>query len=326
MAMVHSSLSSSPRRWLRSASFPTLCSRFFFPASSSSVRYHYRASPFTFKLIPARCSGSVEGGSDASSKGILSEMLDKGVEELLRSEGNRGLVEELQRAEKRVQDARNELAEIERQEREAANLKEYVRKLEIRASEIEECQREISLARTMIEEAESTLSSNIDRTDPMNDSFSTETGDVDKEAERWESVKASSVSAVVGTLAGLPITLAQANSDVEVLLHAAVTFISCALFGVTFRYTMRRDLDNIQLKTGTSAAFGFVKGLAELEGMFPMQFNEYTLVNCARDAAIYVSENIFIFLFAAIGLDYCFKVRLLSPFPMRSSSSRTTSR
>lgn len=63
-------------------------------------------------------------------------MLDKGVEKLLRSEGNRGLMEELERAEKRVQDARNELAEIERQEKEAANLKEYVRKLETRASEV----------------------------------------------------------------------------------------------------------------------------------------------------------------------------------------------
>ncbi|CAN6485048.1 unnamed protein product [Victoria cruziana] len=324
MAIVHSCLSSSPSRSFRSAFPPTPYSRFFFPYSPF-IRNHHRPSPSTFKLIPARCSGSVEGGSDASSKGILSDMLDKGVEKLLRSEGNRGLMEELERAEKRVQDATNELAEIERQEKEAANLKEYVRKLETRASEIEECQREISLARTMIEEAESTLSSNIGQIDPMNDTFSIETGDIDREAERLESVKASSISAVVGTFAGLPITLAQANSSDELLLRVAVTFISCALFGVTFRYTLRRDLDNIQLKTGTSAAFGFVKGLAELEGVYSLELNEYSLVNCARDAALYVSENAFIFLFAAIALDYCFKMRLLSPFPMRSSSSRTTS-
>lgn len=84
-----------------------------------------------------------------------------------------------------------------------------------------------------------------------------------KNKERFESVKAASISAIVGTLAGLPISLSQATDASQLILPSVITLISCALFGVTFRYAVRRDLDNFQLKSGTSAAFGFVKGISE---------------------------------------------------------------
>lgn len=86
---------------------------------------------------------------------------------------------------------------------------------------------------------------------------------MNKDKERLESVKAASVSAVIGTLAELPISLTRVTSNSELILPLAITFVSCALFGVTFRYAIRRDLDNFQLKSGTSAAFGFVKGTNE---------------------------------------------------------------
>lgn len=108
----------------------------------------------------------------------------------------------------------------------------------------------------MVEEAERSLSQSEDR-----DSYGEEgNGEINKDEERLESVKAASVSAIVGTLASLPITLTQVSSSSELILPLAITFVSCALFGVTFRYTIRRDLDNIDLKTGACAAFGFVKG------------------------------------------------------------------
>lgn len=90
------------------------------------------------------------------------------------------------------------------------------------------------------------------------------TEELDRNAERLESVKAASVSALVGSFAGLPISLAQMTNDSLLVLPFAITFISCALFGVTFRYAVRRDLDNFQLKTGTAAAFAFVKGITFL--------------------------------------------------------------
>ena len=65
-----------------------------------------------------------------------------------------------------------------------------------------------------------------------------------------------------------------------------INFVSCGLFGVTFRYAVRRDLDNIQLKTGTSAAFGFVKGLATLGRGPPLEFDTGSLLSHAFDGVL----------------------------------------
>ena len=113
-----------------------------------------------------------------------------------------------------------------------------------------------------------------------------ENEEIDRNEERVESIKATLISALVGTLAGLPISLTQATNSSELILPLTINFISCALFGITFRCTIRSDLDNIQLKTGTSAAFGFRLLL------FPS------------------------------GLDYCFEMKLLSPFPIKKPISR----
>lgn len=112
----------------------------------------------------------------------------------------------------------------------------------------------------MVDEAQRSLSSNMEGMGSQ-DALDEE---IDKDEERLESVKAASISAVIGTLASLPISLYQDSSYTQLALHLAIIFISCALFGVTFRYTVRRDLDNIQLKTGTSAAFGLVKGSSNI--------------------------------------------------------------
>lgn len=194
----------------------------------------------------------------------------------------------------------------------------------------------------MIEEAERSLSQS-----EGGDAISNrKDGELDREEERLESIKAASISAIVGTLAGLPIFLTQATNTSQLVLPTAITLISCALFGVTFRYTIRRDLDNTQLKTGTSAAFGFVKGtengslnkelnylnavseevillinagLATLDGGLPLELNAESFSSHAFDAAVYISENLYVFISAAVALDYCFKMRLLSPFPIRKS-------
>jgi len=119
---------------------------------------------------------------------------------------------------------------------------------------IAECQQEILEARAMVEEAERSLSLN-------NDGDALESKEISRDQERLESIKAGFVSALVGTLAGLPISLTQVTSNAQLILPSTITFISCALFGLTFRYAVRRDLDNFQLKTGTAAAFGIVKGI-----------------------------------------------------------------
>ncbi|KAK9122236.1 hypothetical protein Syun_019853 [Stephania yunnanensis] len=233
-----------------------------------------------------KCSSEeIENGG---LKDLLSGVVDERVRELLKREENRKLLDGLEKASMRVELAKRELEEIERQEIEAARMRDYVDQLETRASEIAECQREIYEARAMVEEAECSLSLIPDGLDHL---VEKENDEIDKDEG--------------------------ATSSEQLILPLAITFVSCALFGVTFRYTIRRDLDNIQLKSGTSAAFGIVKGLAALGAGPPLELNNASLWSHLVDGATLMSENLFVFLFAAVALDYCFKMRLLSPFPIK---------
>lgn len=53
-----------------------------------------------------------------------------------------------------------------------------------------------------------------------------------------------------------------------------------------------------------------------LSGGRLLELNFESLLSYARDGTIYVSENLLIFVSAAVSLDYCLKTRLLSPFPI----------
>ncbi|KAL0550568.1 hypothetical protein IC582_015090 [Cucumis melo] len=311
----HSFLSSSNPIHL-----PPISTNFLKSHPSSTKICHKRLGFSTPRLKILKCTSESndQAQNDFNLKNALSSMVGEQVEELLNREENRSLLDGLEKASMRVEIAKKQLAEIEKQELELKRYKDYVSQLENRASEIEECQKEILEARGMIEEAERSLA----QSEGGNAIRDGEDGGLDRDEERFESVKVASISAIVGTLAGLPIFLNQVNSTSQLLLPTAITFISCALFGVTFRYTIRRDLDNIQLKTGTSAAFGFVKGLATLDGGVPLELSAESFSSHVIDAAVYVSENLYIFICAAVALDYCFKMSLLSPFPIRKSISR----
>ncbi|KAL3649721.1 hypothetical protein CASFOL_006124 [Castilleja foliolosa] len=292
------------------------------PPSSTPLlqqRFHIISTKLSLSSTASRASLALKcskNGSPSSASGdggslrdLLSGMVDERVDELLKKEENKGLLDGLEQASKRVESAKRELAEIEKQEIEAKIMRDYVNQLESRASEIAECQKEISEARAMVEEAERSLTD--------------QRLVASKDEERLESVKAASVSGLVGVLAELPISLSRASSNSELILSLAITFVSCALFGVTFRYAIRRDLDNFQLKSGTSAAFGFVKGLGMLGGGPPLELNVVSFVSHAFNGAIYVSESLLVFLFAGVALDFCIKLRILSPFPIDPSVPKT---
>ncbi|KAL8539936.1 hypothetical protein ACS0TY_001517 [Phlomoides rotata] len=272
------------------------------------------AFPISRASVAVKCSenGSSGSGDEGSLKKVLSGMVDERVEQLLKKQENRELLEGLEQASMRVEIAKRELALIEKQEIEARSMRDYIDQLESRASEIAECQKDILEAREMVKEAEKSLKGR--------DSYNQGSN---KEEERFESVKAASISAVVGTLAQLPICLSRVTSNSELILPLTITFISCALFGVTFRYAVRRDLDNFQLKSGTSAAFGFVKGLGMLGAGPALEVDTSSFLSHAFDGAIYVSESLLIFLLAGVALDFCIKLRILSPFPIEDSVPRT---
>ncbi|KAL9249702.1 hypothetical protein AKJ16_DCAP01158 [Drosera capensis] len=272
-------------------------------------------------LPPLKCSSDHTDGGSVFKNAALSSIVGKKVEELLSREENKEMMDRLNKAVDRVELARRELKEIEKEEMEAKKMREYIEIMESRASEIAGAQKAISEARILNEEAERSLSMFVDEFSPE-DTAVTEGSEINRDGERWESVRAASISAIVGTLAGLPISASLVTSGSELLLPLAVTFVSCALFGVTFRYAVRRDLDNIQLKTGTAAAFGLVKGLGTLNGGPALELNINSFTSHAVDGALLAAQNVFIFIFAAVALDFCFKMRLLSPFPMRRSTAK----
>ncbi|EPS70416.1 hypothetical protein M569_04346, partial [Genlisea aurea] len=220
------------------------------------------------------------------------------VEELLQKEENEGLLTCLQEASDRLHAARTNL-----------------RLLQSRAAEIAEFQKEISQAKAKLREAEQQLleddgqTQTTTTTTTKESSLSLPNGDAAaaaKKAERLESAKAASISAIVGTLAQLPFSLTDHVSHSQLIISLLAATVSSALFGVTFRYAVRRtDLDNVHLKLGTSAAFGFAKGLGGLDGSS----------NEALDAAVGVFESLSIFAFAGVALDLCMKLGIVSPFP-----------
>ncbi|XP_027181153.1 uncharacterized protein LOC113779674 isoform X1 [Coffea eugenioides] len=273
-----------------------------------------------------KCSSSSNGNQNetgSSLEDILSGMVDERVEQLFNKEENRVLLDGLEKATHRVEMAKKQLAEIQRQELEAKLLRDYVNKLQSTTSQLKiaECQKEILDAKAMVEEAERAL---IGGSGGEEDSFTAvKIQSVDRNEERLESVKAASISAIVGTLAGLPLSLTRITAISDLILPLGITCVSCALFGVTFRYAVRRNLDDIHLKSGTSAAFGVVKGLATLGAEPGLELDTDSLLSTALDGAVYVSENLLIFFLAGIGLDFCMKVGFLSQFPIDTSISNT---
>ncbi|KAL8090701.1 uncharacterized protein LOC141698701 [Apium graveolens] len=274
-----------------------------FLSSSSSLK---------FKCFSTNINGENKN-QQGGLKDVVYGIVDEQVQSLLEKEENKGLLNGLEKAAERVEIARMELAEIEKQEAEAKRVQDYVKQLEARASEIEECQREILEASQLVKEAERSLAVGPD------DLTENEIKAIRKNKERLESIKAAIVAALVGTLAGLPFSLARPTNITELIIPLGITFASCALYGVTYRYVIRRDLEDIHLKTGAAAAFGIVKGLAAVGGGPPLEFNANSFLSHAYDGGISVSENLLIFLFATVGLDFCMKLRIISPFPIESS-------
>lgn len=66
--------------------------------------------------------------------------------------------------------------------------------------------------------------------------------------EKVESAKAGAIAGAGGTLASLPYILAAGHPPLASALSVGTCLASCLLFGVTFRYAVRQDLQNLQLK------------------------------------------------------------------------------
>jgi hypothetical protein len=87
------------------------------------------------------------------------------------------------------------------------------------------------------------------------------------------------------------------NPALTELIGGAIAAISGFLFGVTYRYIVRDDR-NPHLKSGAVAAFGLVRGLAEVDAGLHLQSHNlwwFSLVTL---------ESVLLFAIARIALDF----------------------
>ncbi|KAL3158063.1 hypothetical protein ABBQ32_011672 [Trebouxia sp. C0010 RCD-2024] len=136
---------------------------------------------------------------------------------------------------------------------------------------------------------------------------------IDEAAEKTESAKAAAIAGFAGGLASLPYIVAAGHPPLSCALSAAVCLVSCILFGVTFRYAVRQDLQNLQLKGGVVAAFGLVRGSAQAD-MLQLSAGSPFGRDTLAQAAVVAGESMLTFGFAAVALELAFRNGKLKPF------------
>lgn len=126
-----------------------------------------------------------------------------------------------------------------------------------------------------------------------------------QDGERAESAKAAALAVAGGATGALPLLLgAQAGGATHALLSLAASLGCCALFGVTYRYAVRQDDTNLQLRGGVVAAFALVKALGAadvLQGA--AEAGEELSMSTVGPGALYAAQCMLLFGFAAAALE-----------------------
>ncbi|GIL62140.1 hypothetical protein Vafri_16412 [Volvox africanus] len=155
--------------------------------------------------------------------------------------------------------------------------------------------------------------------------------------ERVESVKAAVIAAAAGLLAELPLVLfsngggaggAAAAGPLSSALSLLAAVGACFLFGVTYRYAVRNDSSNRQLRLGVVAAFGLVRasGAADVLQAAAAAGAEGTgggplSLGVIGPAALYALESLLLFGFASVAVEAAFSQGVLKRFGEEASSS-----
>jgi hypothetical protein len=140
--------------------------------------------------------------------------------------------------------------------------------------------------------------------------------------ERIESLKSGIVGAIATTIAFLLFWVGTAlltpsleapwhswvnlSADLAVWIGGVGAIGSGFLFGVTYRYIIRTDV-NSHLKSGAVLAFGLVRGFAQVEVGLSLQGTLEALVLLA-------TESIMMFAIARLLLDWSLQQGIVKPF------------
>ncbi|GBG66861.1 hypothetical protein CBR_g70738 [Chara braunii] len=280
-----------------------------------------------------------EGGMTQTEKALSGVDFDDLTEKILKDESAQALLRDLAAAQERVEKAKRAMEEVERLEREgstenssrllngealSARVEAEIGDADRRVAELEQ---EVRAAEAAVAAAERGLVEARAGTSLRSPKW--ESMQIDENRERIESGKTAAVAAVAGLIASLPVAVNEELPLTAIIFTEVVVAISCALFGITYRYAVRRDAGNIELKSGIVAAFGLVRGLAQLDSTVqlfqssssPMQAEVFRqqLLKSGLD----IGEGIILMAFAAAAIEICQRNGYLHPFPTRQSSNLT---
>ncbi|MEG4799537.1 hypothetical protein QUB63_05210 [Microcoleus sp. ARI1-B5] len=147
-------------------------------------------------------------------------------------------------------------------------------------------------------------------------------------AERVESLKAGSVAALscllgFGTIALVNLILAQRwdslaslqvrGIDLNFALRGAIALLGGFLFGVTYRYAIRRDT-NPQLKSGVVLAFGLVRAFGQLDAGLSFEAGKMPALQELLPFAVGGVESVVLFAIAGLVLDWTLGRSWIKPF------------
>jgi hypothetical protein len=136
---------------------------------------------------------------------------------------------------------------------------------------------------------------------------------LDEGLERIESVKAGAAGSIAGVVGSIVPVVAlgfRYGFNNDWLFHLETGVILYSLFGIVYRYAVRRDT-NPSLKQGVVGAFAITQTLSSLSA--PDGINMGLVII----GGVYLLANAFPYASAAYAIESCFAQGLISPFPRR---------
>lgn len=130
-----------------------------------------------------------------------------------------------------------------------------------------------------------------------------------REIDRLESVKSGVFSAAGGCLATLPLVVSDPSTatPVQLLASLGVAGVCSFLFGVVYRYAVRSDIGNSQIKGGIVAAFGLVRGLSQAQVTIESSSDNFASlpdITSLGHAAISMGQSMLLFGFCSVVLEF----------------------
>ena len=302
-------------------------------ASSSAARATRGTPPTTRPRRATTRRATRDAGDDEDARAIddaietLEARAAREIEAMMTSDA--GVRAEAERARRDARDvAEREIEKVEQMERERVRttFEEVQMKTEASQSRAERAAEEtLALKRDAVERAEAKMRALEAERAALREELAKEDasgGDgaggkwvegasIDEAAEKAESAKSAAVGGASGALLATPLIVSQGGG----LVSVGIVAVSCAVFGVTYRYAVRRDLGNNELKGGVVGAFGLARGLSAADVYLrAASLNGDADFATYAQAALLAGQGVLTYAFAALALEQAFARGILKPF------------